>query len=507
MIKTLIYNLPPLERTRPPLSGAILASVCKKEGHDCHVVDLQLNLDKFLKQQNIDEEYFSNVFFEHTLSFSVEQINLLNTFIAKELESVAEQNYDYILVSLFSYLAWPFGELFLPQLRKVTHAKIVIGGAGASTKTSPLRPRPELAEDFKRNLIIDDFIVGEAEEILPIYFCDGHGPGISNQNFKQIDNLDAQPWPNYSYYDLTNYHTTNPKQGELVVIGSRGCVRHCTFCDVEVTSPKYRYRSGKDIANEIIHHYEVHGITNYYFADSLVNGSFKAFNEMCNGLANYNFAEPIKWSGQYIIRSKNTTPKNHFEMLEASGCKTLFIGIESGCDRMRFEMGKKFTNDDIEYYLENFERYEIETLFLFFTGYISETEEDHAETLTMFKRWQRYVATGTIQGIETLNVLSVLPGAPLEKIAVENNFVFLQDHNGHLNLRSWINPNNPGFDFKERVKRHISMMEEAMQYKWPLWNGQLAMRLYEQSIEKFVNTPNIYVPLVKRNIIPLVQTK
>ena len=75
MIKTLIYNLPPLERTRPPLSGAILASVCKKEGHDCHVVDLQLNLDKFLKQQNIDEEYFSNVFFEHTLSFSVEQIN------------------------------------------------------------------------------------------------------------------------------------------------------------------------------------------------------------------------------------------------------------------------------------------------------------------------------------------------------------------------------------------------------------------------------------------------
>ena len=95
----------------------------------------------------------------------------------------------------------------------------------------------------------------------------------------------------------------------------------------------------------------------------------------------------------------------------------------------------------------------------------------------------------------------------MEKIAVENNFVFLQDHNGQLNLRSWMNPNNPGFDFKERVKRHISMMEEAMQYKWPLWNGQLAMRLYEQSIEKFVNTPNIYVPLVKQNIIPLVQIK
>jgi len=495
MIKTLIYNLPPLERSRPPLSGAILAGVCKKERHKCHVVDLQVNLDKFLEQQGIDKEYFGDVFYEHSSDFTVDQIELLNKFIIIELESIAKQNYDYVLVSLFSYLAQPFGEVFLPHLRKATKAKIVIGGAGIIHRASPLNPRPAFAEHLRNQCIIDDFIIGEAEEILPIYFRTGSGPGINNYDFKQIDNLDAQPWPDYSFYDLTNYHYDIKK--ELVIIGSRGCVRSCTFCDVAATSPKYRYRSGQDIANEIIHHYEHHGVTDYYFADSLVNGSFKAFNEMCNGLANYHFAEPINWSGQYIIRSKNTTPKNHFEMLKASGCQLLFIGIESGCDRVRFELGKKFTNDDIEYYLENFNQHDIETLFLFFTGYVSETEQDHAETLAMFKRWQRYVATGTIQGIETLNVLGVLPGSPLEKIAIENNFVFLQDHNGLHNVRSWINPNNPGFDFKERVRRHISMIEEAMRYKWPLWNGQLAMRLYEQSITKFENSSKIYVPLLQ----------
>ena len=488
MIKTLIYSLPPLDKNRPPLGGAILASVCKKEGHNCHVVDLQVNLDKFLEQRNIDAEYFDDLFYEHTSSATLDQINLLNEFITEELKSVAEQHYDYILISLFSYLAQIFGKLFLPQLRKLTKAKIVIGGAGILT-------RPDFLDDLTSNQIINDFIVGEAEEILPIYFRHGTGPGINNRNFKQIDNLDLQPWPDYSFYDLNNYHMKEKK--ELLIIGSRGCVRSCTFCDVAATSPKYRYRSGQDIANEIIHHYEVHGITDYYFADSLVNGSYKAFNDLCNGLAKYNFAQPINLSGQYIIRSKNTTPKDHFKMLKESGFRTLFIGIESGCDRVRFDLGKKFTNDDIEYYLENFERYEIETLFLFFTGYVSETEKDHEETLAMFKRWQRYVATGTIQGIETLNVLSVLPGAPLEKIAIDNKFLFLQDHNGQLNLRSWINPQNPGFDFKERVKRHISMMEEAMRYKWPLWNGQLAMRLYEQSVDKFVNTPKTYVPLVQ----------
>lgn len=493
MINTLIYSLPPLDRNRPPLSGAILASVCKKEGHDCHVVDLQVNLDKFLEQQGIDKEYFGDVFYEHSTGFTSDQIELLNKFITAELKLLATQNYDYVLVSLFSYLARAFAEVFLPHLRKATTAKIVIGGAGITHGASALNPRFAFADNLRNNHIVNDFIIGEAEEILPIYFLHGVGPGINNYNFKQIDNLDAQPWPDYSFYNLTNYHNTIQK--ELVIIGSRGCVRSCTFCDVVATTPKYRYRSGQDIADEIIHHYEVHGVTDYYFADSLVNGSFKAFDEMCNGLASYNFAEPISWSGQYIIRSKNTTPKNHFEMLKASGCQQLFIGIESGCDRVRFEMGKKFTNDDIEYYLENFNQHNIKTLFLFFTGYVSETEQDHNETLAMFKRWQRYVATGTIQGIETLNVLGVLPGSPLEKIAIENNFVFLQDHNGQPNARSWVNPNNPGFDFKERVRRHISMMEEAMRYKWPLWNGQLAMRLYEQSITKFENSSKIYFPL------------
>jgi hypothetical protein len=36
-----------------------------------------------------------------------------------------------------------------------------------------------------------------------------------------------------------------------------------------------------------------------------------------------------------------------------------------------------------------------------------------------------------------------------------------------------------------------------MRYKWPLWNGQLAMRLYEQSINKFENSSKIYIPLIK----------
>jgi hypothetical protein len=90
----------------------------------------------------------------------------------------------------------------------------------------------------------------------------------------------------------------------------------------------------------------------------------------------------------------------------------------------------------------------------------------------------------------------------LEEIAKHNGFLFLTDDNNKINLRHWINPALPDFDFKERVKRHLTMMEEAMRYKWPLWNGQLSMRLYEQAIIKFINSPKKYIPLTQALTIP-----
>lgn len=490
MINTLICNLPPLDQSRPPLSGAILAAICKNQGHNCVTVDLQFNLNEFLRQKNIDIEYFNNVFYENQRSFSPAQEQLLIEFVNLEFSKLAVEKYDYILCSLFSYLAQPFAKIFLTQLRSKTNSEIVIGGAGLVTATySNDLPFPE---KLKQAGIINEYITGEAEEALVCYFEQGAGAGIGNNNFKQIDNLDIQPWPDYTYYNLDNYAKQNQ---ELVILGSRGCVRKCTFCDVIKTSPNFRYRSGENIAKEIINHYETHGITRYYFADSLVNGSYKAFNDMCNSLAKYKFDKQISWSGQYIIRNQQTTPADHFELLRESGCSMLFAGIESGSDRVRAELGKKFTNDDIEYYLENFEKNNISVLFLMFSGYVSETDDDYREALSIFRRWQRYVATGTIQGIETLNILSVLPGTPLEEIAREKNFLFLTDHNGAPNVRSWIDPARPNYDFKERVRRHIGMIQEAMHYKWPLWNGSLSMRLFEQALKEFINNNKTYISI------------
>jgi hypothetical protein len=108
----------------------------------------------------------------------------------------------------------------------------------------------------------------------------------------------------------------------------------------------------------------------------------------------------------------------------------------------------------------------------------------------MFKRWQKYVATGTITAIETLNILSILPGSLLENIARNSKFHFVQNSDGSVNNLFWINPNNPTLDFNERVRRHIEMMQEAIKHKWPIWNGDLSLDLFYQALLEYNNISN-----------------
>lgn len=486
MSRSLVITIPPLDTTRPPAAGAIVSAVCKSQGHNVTAIDLQIEFNDYLRQHNLDQSKFDAVFYDSGLEFDYEQQKHLQMFINHWAQNIADRSADYVLISLFSYLSQRFATEFLLALKQRCKSKVIIGGSGVTAASFDVSN--QYGANILKQGLIDAYITGEAEQALVDYFTLGSGPGINNYDFQQINNLDHIVKPDYSYYNLDNYPSPTGSR-EVVIVGSRGCVRSCTFCDVAKTSPRYRYRSGADIAAEIINNYENHGVCEFYFADSLVNGSLRAFDDMCSALARYRFSDHIAWRGQYIIRPRQTVPSRHFDMLQKSGCKELFVGIETGSDRVRWEIGKKFTNDDIEYHLQGFERAGISALFLFFTGYVTETLVDHQETLKMFPRWQRYVASGTISGIETLNILTILPGTPLEQIARDHHYDFATNSNGTANNLFWTNPANPQLTFPERLRRHIEMMETAMQYHWPIWNGELSLEIFERALDQYHSLP------------------
>lgn len=479
--KILVLSIPRLEPHRPPISATIVATVCKNLGHDVILRDLNIEFYHYCKSNNIDYHKFDTIWDKYAEP-TQDDLNHIDKNIENFVASANLQSYDYVMLSIFGMSNHFFAERLLKEIAPNRSFRILIGGAGAfvAIQNKSLDP---FAVEMKRQNLIDDFIKGECEEALKYYLTDTDYPGVNNFESVQIDDLDSLPLIDYSLVNLDSYDYIEGSR-DVYVESSRGCVRKCTYCDVAAYWPKYRYKSGKYVARELINNYEQYGIKHFYFTDSLVNGSLKSFSEMCNILANYPYSHEITWGGQFIFRNRRTVAPEHFEMIAKAGGKNFFVGVESGSDKIRNQMGKNFSNDDIEYQLEQFKLNDLKCTFLMFTGYVTETLEDHQATIDMFSRWQKYVASGTINGLELGIPLLFLDKTPLTRMIDEYQVSFL-DSDKVFTGGFWQAAVNPNFDFEQRVIRQLELYKEAAKYKWPIWRFSSRARELKQMLLTF----------------------
>lgn len=298
---------------------------------------------------------------------------------AEFIEDYVEKlrGYDYIGASVFTLNSQIFTRLFCKIVRnKLPDAKIILGGAGIKNNHSDL---PTISLNFDVDMIKDGLadyaITGEGDLALPALLRG------EKHNFGQMSSIKNLPIPDYSDIDFSLY--SNPT---IVVTGSRGCVRKCTFCDVQVNWPKFRFRPGEEVAQEFIDQYNKYGIDRFIFSDSLVNGSMKEFRVFCRVLAEANL--PIQWIAQFIFRSGMTD--EDWDNMKASGCHSVWIGIESGSDAVRWHMKKKFSNEDMAESIEALGQRGIEMGFLLMVGYPTESEEDYEDTLQLLRDSVKY---------------------------------------------------------------------------------------------------------------------
>jgi radical SAM superfamily enzyme YgiQ (UPF0313 family) len=497
--RVLLINIPRLEPHRPPIGTAIIGNVLKIKGY--RVTALDLNIKFFHRNNDLFHEM--DAVFDKIRPITYTEYKKI-ILLFREFYKPLFGNFDVVALSIFGDNATIFAKMLLQYTRKYAPTKrIVIGGAGVmdvsvyNTKTFG-----QAMLDWN---LCDTYVVGDGEETIINAIEGVPGPGINNENFKQIDNVNEAPFPNYEFFDLDEYDYLENKK-EVYVVGSRGCVRHCTYCDVQRYWPKFKFRSGNNIADELITHYENHGISNFYFADSLINGSRKAFIEMCSILAKYNTDHDanFSWKGQFIFKRKHQVSNEYFDIISEAGGNEFYVGVETGSDKIRWEMDKKFTNEDIDYHLEQFNRTGLSVFFLMLTGYVTETKQDHLDTLEMFKRWQYYVATGTISGIDFGKTLLILYGTPLYDMIKDEDISFLPNINNSGEISKlnsfWTSGKNPSLTVPERIRRRLEIQEVAIEYNWPVWRGAQRLQSIEQLVieynrRKHTNTSTI--PLIQ----------
>jgi radical SAM superfamily enzyme YgiQ (UPF0313 family) len=457
---------------RPPPALAVLSGICEHNNIDYDIFDLNIFLlEKFGAER---WEKIANIFasLSEINHDDKELISEVNQALDLAVTTVLNYTPDLISVSSFSVMQIPWTRRFLEKLRGRTNAIIIAGGPGISYEQETSTTAGKI---LAKNNLLDYYVLGEGDKSFDEFLKGNITLGVNHKDSKfenwvpQIDNLDSVILPTYKKINYSWYRSQLADSApEIAITGSRGCVRNCTFCDVAHNWKKFRFRSAKSIVDEMVKHYHEVKCLNYFFTDSLINGSMKQFIEVMESLIKLQNSLPdlkkLKYSGQFIIRPKQHHPEHVFQLLSDSGCDRLEIGIESGSERVREHIGKKFSNDDIDHHLSMSEKYKIKNHILMFTAYPTETLADHQETINFFKRNQKYLINNTIIGTNLNSPVQILKNTPLDRMRDDLGIeIFNMEY---ANMSNWVSKTNPELTLAERWRRYIELVKLTTKLKY-----------------------------------------
>lgn len=405
--------VPFIETQEPIMAPGVLKGVVESAGFTCRTLDLNIEV---IKKITVSANYHQLVDFffnEHVKQDTAQEISELIQYCTRR---ILDANPRVIGLSLLSYGCQIFTRWLCVNLKaERPDIPIVIGGSGI--KNFVADSNNSFCELLRDQQLIDDYIMGDGEQSIIEYLKNKlHYPGINSQTWNQIDNLDSLPWADYGDYDFSLYDSP-----VIPIVDSRGCVRTCEFCDIIQHWKKYQYRSAKNVWEEIQHQVTKHGIRKISFRNSLTNGNMKNFRELIKLMAEYNRANPdqqLSWGGYFIIRPSQHHPESIWkDIADSNGC--LWLGVESVVQHVRHKLGKKFDNVDIDYHLEQAQKWQIPLFLLIIVGYPSETRDDYEFTKQWFRDRSGY-ANNSVKKI-LMSPASVLPGTELEKKQDEYN--------------------------------------------------------------------------------------
>jgi len=237
------------------------------------------------------------------------------------------------------------------EIRKEKDVLTVFGG-----------PHPTYFPEIINHPAVDIACCGEGEYSM-LDLADAYDKGIDYTNIPNlsvkvsnkikrndvralISDLDTLPFPDreiYYKYRLLKKASLKP------FMASRGCPFSCSFCfneklrSIYSNKGKYiRFRSPRNLIDEIKEVESMYGLRSIYFADDLFVLNKKWLMEFTSI-----YKKEIK--KPYVCSANvNTLNEEIIRILKDSGCHTVSFGIETGNERLRHELlNKSITNRQI----------------------------------------------------------------------------------------------------------------------------------------------------------------
>lgn len=188
------------------------------------------------------------------------------------------------------------------------------------------------------------------------------------------------------------------------ILTSRGCPFGCTFCSVSrFWQRKARFRNPGSVVAELAMLQQKLGATYIEFNDDTFTINRNYLREVCTGIIDNGLE--VEW----LCRARaNTLDEETVILLRRAGCTHVFIGAESGSERILRTINKKINPEDVSRSVRLLSRHGIEAIVSFIYGFPEETAEDIALTAKLAKQCQHYGARWV-----SLQRLTALPGTAM----------------------------------------------------------------------------------------------
>ena len=247
-------------------------------------------------------------------------------------------------------------------------------------------------------------------------------------------------------YQEMSFGSTGRKSASIMM--TYGCPFSCDFCSKPIFGNCVRFRDIDRVFEEI-HDIISYGYDSLWIADDLFTYDPGFLESFCERLIKENVG--ISWS---CLSRVDSVTDDIAALMKMSGCKKVYLGIESGSDEVLGLMNKNITTKDVMSGVDTFKNNGIECAGFFIVGYPGETVQ------TIEKTFEFALSLGLDE--ISFNVPYPLPGSKLyervtgirdEDWTFENETRFLYESE---------------FDEKWLAKRISQTMEEFERVKMKL---------------------------------------
>ncbi|MEM1322316.1 MAG: radical SAM protein [Bacteroidota bacterium] len=313
-----------------------------------------------------------------------------------EIIPVLEEQHDYLVIydDGFNYLSkmclTKMREAALDMIRFAAHKvkKVIVCSSDSTDHYSlyleagadfVILGEGELTlQELLQRLEKDDPEVNETLGIA--YLKDGQA--ITNPRRPILRELDSLPDPAWDLVDVASYKDlwlTHQGVFSLNIATTRGCPYKCNWCAKPIYGNRYNSRSPERVAAEVEMLTKEHGVEHFWVCDDIFGLKPKWAQKFRDEVQKRKLKLRYKIQSRVDLLLKEDT----IDALAASGLETVWVGAESGSQKILDAMDKGTQVEQIYQATRLLKAKGIKVGFFLQFGYLGETMEDIHKTISM----------------------------------------------------------------------------------------------------------------------------